>query len=262
VGVWSGYLATRAGVGLAAPWTLASFDAARRLGSTPIAFVSGRDDPAAVRAQAEAWRVRPCLDVELGIREDGPWVADWLRASGAGLYGLASVHYKPGEPDGRGAAFNIVARFPGFDPGATWDPLAGPRPPGPCGWQWQADVEAFGSRVDRSWLDDSFGGDDMLTDDEKALLLQGARVVTAVDAGRDPNGNPIDVHWLAGYTWGRVQENTALLNRVLEAVAAQQRPSFTPEQIQELATAIAKQPGLVDAIAAAVVRLEATKLGA
>lgn len=147
--VWAGYLATMPGVGLAAPWTELAFFNARRCGSTPIAFVSGRDDPAAVRRLAAAWRVRACLDVEDGIRPDGPWVPGWLETSGAGLYGLGRVHRA------RRAAFHIVARYPGSDPGATWEPQT-PRPPGPCGWQWQGTHTEFGHTVDRSWLDDWF----------------------------------------------------------------------------------------------------------
>src|SRR5215469_6513744 len=92
VRLWSGYLATRSAVGLESPWDLASFDIARLLGSTPIAFCSGWDDPAALRTMAAAWNVRLCLDVESGIRPDGAWVEGFLETSGAGLYGGLSVH--------------------------------------------------------------------------------------------------------------------------------------------------------------------------
>jgi hypothetical protein len=85
----------------------------------------------------------------------------------------------------------------------------------------------------------------MLTDEEKALLLQGARVITAVDAGRDPNGNPIDVHWLAGYTWGAVQE----LHAKLDALASN-------------AAALAQVPALVAGLAELEAKLEAGDLGA
>src|SRR5262249_16766074 len=101
VSLWSGYLATKAGVRLAAPWTRADFDNARRCGGTPIAFCSGWDDPVACRALAAQWNVRLCLDVEEGIRGDGAWVQPWLDASGAGLYGNAQVH------DGRNAVFHV-----------------------------------------------------------------------------------------------------------------------------------------------------------
>src|SRR5215472_13783959 len=128
------------------------------LGSTPIAFCSGWDDPTALRTMAAAWNVRLCLDVESGIRGDGPWVQPWLDASGAGLYGVAGVHA------GRRAAFHILARYPGFDPGVTWDGGV-LRPPGPVGWQWLGGHLEFGLDVDRGWYDDWFGGgrDDMST---------------------------------------------------------------------------------------------------
>lgn len=151
VGLWNGYLATRPGVGLAAPWTELAFANARRCGGTPIAFCSGWDDPVAVRAQAAAWNVRACLDDEPGIRGDGYDRQAWCDAAGAGIYGLRAVH-------GVRAAFHVIARYPGFDPGASWD---GTRPAdgAPCGWQWQGTHTEFGRSVDRGWYDDWFGGD-------------------------------------------------------------------------------------------------------
>jgi len=160
VRVWCGYLATRPRVGLAAPWTQLAFENARLCGGTPIAFCSGWDDPIAVRALAASWRVRACLDVEPGIRPDGPWVPGWLAASGAGLYGLPSVHY---DADGRQPAFNIAADYLGFDPHATW-PSWLPRSAAPCGWQVQGTHDEFGASVDRLWLDDWFSGGAMSID--------------------------------------------------------------------------------------------------
>jgi hypothetical protein len=151
ISLWSGYLATKAGVRLAAPWTLANFDNARLCGGTPIAFCSGLDDPLACKALADQWNVRLCLDVESGIRGDGAWVQPWLDASGAGLYGNAPIHA------GRNAAFHVLAAYPGFDPQATWE--AGvPRPSTPSGWQWQGTHTEFGIPVDRGWFDDWFLG--------------------------------------------------------------------------------------------------------
>lgn len=154
IGMWCGYLATRAGVGLAAPWPRGAFENARRCGARPIAFVSGHDDPAAVRQLAAAWDVLPCLDVEDGIRGDGAWVDGWLAASGAGLYGLLSVHR-------HAAPFHIAALYPGFLPSRTW-PVSDPRPAEPCGWQWLGTHTGPGGRnVDSLLLDDWFGGETM-----------------------------------------------------------------------------------------------------
>jgi hypothetical protein len=154
VGGWWGYLGVRprAQLGLAVLWERWQFDVARLVGGAdPVGFCSGWDDPVALRQLAAAWRVRPGLDVEDGIRPDGPWVQGWLDAAGAGLYGLASVHR------GRRAAFHVVARYPGAAAApATWDPLAGPRPPTPCGWQSQGTHTEFGRSVDSGWYDDWF----------------------------------------------------------------------------------------------------------
>src|SRR5881275_2057692 len=81
--VWSGYLATRVGVGLGHPWTERDFENAKLCGGTPLAFCSGQDDPVACKNLAAQWGVRLCLDVEEGIRGNGSWVQDWLNRSGA-----------------------------------------------------------------------------------------------------------------------------------------------------------------------------------
>jgi hypothetical protein len=160
IGLWSGYLATKGGVNLLSPWDLASFDVARQLGGTPIAFCSGWDDPVACRNLATQWNVRLCLDVETGIRSDGNWVQQWLDLSGAGLYGQ---HYQDTNSNwhsihlNRTAAFHVMSWYIGRDPGATW---AGPQPSdgSPLGWQWQGDHQEFGLSVDRGTYDDWFGG--------------------------------------------------------------------------------------------------------
>lgn len=155
VGLWCGYLATQPNVGLYSVWDRSDFDNARRCGGKPIAFCSGRDDPVACRDLAAAWDVRLCVDVESGIRDDGPWVQGWLDASGAGLYGLPSVH------NGRRAAFHVVAWYrvtpPACgDPGATW-PSWLARPDAPAAWQFCGTHTEFGLSVDRGWYDDWFG---------------------------------------------------------------------------------------------------------
>lgn len=168
VKVWGGYLATKPDVGIAAPWDQSDFDNARQVGSTPIAYCSGWDDPVAVKALATQWNVRACLDVEAGIRPDGVWKSAWLASSGAGLYGNPDVHNVP-------AAFHIMAWYPGTDPGRTW---IGNHPPdnSPLGWQWQGTHSEFGISVDSLWLDDSMGDFKMQLDpnDPIVQLLVGA----------------------------------------------------------------------------------------
>lgn len=169
VGLWSGYLATAgqggSAFGLLRVWTEAEFEVAKALPGRPIAFASGWDDPLACRGLAAAWNVRLCLDVEDGIRGDGPWVQSWLDASGAGLYGNLGVHFN------RVAAFHILSYYPGRDPAATFLPQSTVNPyiPSPWGWQWQGSHQEFGLDVDRGWYDDWFGGE-MLTDAQQAQL--------------------------------------------------------------------------------------------
>lgn len=189
LGMWCGYLAVLSNVGLYAPWDDASIARVKALPARPIMFASGRDDPVAIRNRAAALGVLVGLDVESGIRGDGDWVQGWLDAAGAGLYGALSVHWHPG---GRRAAFNIVADYPGQDPGRIWPPGI-PRPDGdgPLGWQWQGTHDAWGCSVDALWLDDRFagGGDVAQLDDIQASVNdQWAMAVDGVgsNTGRVP----------------------------------------------------------------------------
>src|SRR6266550_4058730 len=91
--MWSGYLATKPHVNLLFPWAQEDFARVKAAGLTSVAYCSGKDDPVACKNRAAAWGVRLCLDVEGGIRGDGPWVQDWLTRSGAGLYGNEPVFH-------------------------------------------------------------------------------------------------------------------------------------------------------------------------
>jgi hypothetical protein len=147
---WSGYIATKPNVGIAAPWSEADFAIVAQAGLKSIGYCSGNDDPTACAAQAKAWDVLPCLDVERTTRGDGSWVPAWLSAAGCGLYGNAPVF------PGRNAAFYVLAAYPGGTQTTTWAP-GYPRPSGPCGWQWQGGHIQFGCNVDSTNLDDWFG---------------------------------------------------------------------------------------------------------
>jgi len=149
--MWCVYLATKPGVGLLRPWTNAEIEVVRVINPRPIAFYSGWDDPVAIKAAATRLNLRPCLDDESGIRPEGPWVQPNLDAVGGGLYGTSGVHV------GRRAGFHIAAWYIANDPGRTW-PTNWPTPAAPCGWQWRNSHNEFGVTVDRSWLDDWFGG--------------------------------------------------------------------------------------------------------
>lgn len=175
VRVWGGYFGSADGLGLATRWSRADFEIVKAAGMTAIGFCSGWDDPNWIRNTAADWSILACVDVERGIRDDGPWAQGWLDASGAGLYGNCGVHA------GRRAAFHILAWYPGFDPGGTWYDVQCARPGGPCAWQWQGGHSEFGIDVDSMWLDDSFGGhaDMGLTPDE-AQTLNDINVRTAL----------------------------------------------------------------------------------
>src|SRR5215467_10653311 len=149
--LWSGYLQTKPNVNIGHAWSKEEFARVRAAGLGVLAFCSGLDDPVACKNLASAWGVRLCLDVEDEIHGDGPWVQDWLRRSGAGLYGNAPVFAN------RHAAFYVLAAYPGFNPAHTWtsDPHH-PRPNGHCGWQWAGTHREFGCDVDRGWYDDWF----------------------------------------------------------------------------------------------------------
>ena len=146
IGGWAGYFA---GTFILNGWSKADFDRVKAGGLRTMAYCSGWDDPAADKAQSIAWAVTICLDVEGGIRGDGPWVPPWLAASGSGLYGNYGCH------GGRSAAFHVLAAYlGGGDPQATWWGST-PRPAGPCGWQWLGTHDFAGKGVDSAWFDDA-----------------------------------------------------------------------------------------------------------
>ena len=83
--MWCVYLATKPNVGLYRAWTDAEIETVRPINPRPIAFCSGRDDPGAIKAAAGRLRLRACVDVEDGIRPDGPWLQPWMDAARAYL---------------------------------------------------------------------------------------------------------------------------------------------------------------------------------
>lgn len=146
---WNGYLP---GLRIAHGWTQAEFAAVKGAGLSSLAYASGWEDAATMKALAASWGIRGCLDVESGIRGDGAWVQPWLVASGFGLYGNAPVH------TGRTAAFHILAAYPGHDPAVSWP---GVRPAAPCGWQWAGSTTKYAANVDLCWFDAGIYGTPM-----------------------------------------------------------------------------------------------------
>lgn len=151
---WAMYMATKpaADVNLYSVATKADFDRVKAAGMGTFAFVSGWDDPVALKAQAANWGVATCLDDEGGIRASGSWVQPFLDALGGGHYGsIANTTVETSR-----AAFKIAAEYPGGNPPQqSWPP--GYTPPGvPHGWQCLPTHQEFGCTVDRGYYDSYF----------------------------------------------------------------------------------------------------------
>ncbi len=148
VKLWAGYFA---GPNILRGWAQDDFTRIQENGLATLAYCSGWSNPATMKAQSANWGVPICLDVENGIRGDGPWVQGWLDASGAGLYGNLGVH------TGRRAAFHVLAYYPNPVPTIpmTWAPRATP-PSSPCGWQYRGSHSNYGATIDSCWFDDFF----------------------------------------------------------------------------------------------------------
>lgn len=149
---WAGYLGTRDGLGLLNRWSEQDFERVKAAGMGTMGYCSGWDDPAGCKALGEQFGIPISLDVEDGIRGDGPWVQGWLNDSGAGLYGNPPVFV------GKTFPTAIMAAYPnsGDPDGATWQDPPYPTPPVPHGWQWAGTHDFAGISVDSSWLDDWF----------------------------------------------------------------------------------------------------------
>ena len=149
VRVWGGYFD---GPDISHGWTAADFLRIKAMGMTAVAYCSGFSDPAAMRQQQLAWGVDYLfLDVESGIRSDGPWVQSWLYDAQCGLYGNASVF------TGRTFPYAQLAAYPGTDPESTWPVNTyPPTPTVPHGWQWRGSHDEFGINCDSAYWDDSF----------------------------------------------------------------------------------------------------------
>lgn len=248
---WGGYLATDQAPGafnLVAPWDRGSFQVVQAAGLKTFAFCSGLDDPSSLRQLAAEWGVLLLLDDEDGIRPltQPDWRPAFLAASGAGLYGVLERQNIP-------APFRIAALYPdGGCPGATWPTSAAPAEP--HGWQCQGTHTEFGLSVDRSALDDWFGGE-MLDPNDPIVqrLLQHtntAASILALGVDTDPatfQALPNNPRWLAdqvnqltGFSPGigqQVQEELAAIQQELATLSAQGVP---PANLQPLQDAVAR----------------------
>lgn len=171
VRVWGGYFD---GPGISHGWTAQAYTAIKAAGMTAVAYCSGYADPHAMAQQKIAWSVDYLLlDVERGIRSDGPWVQGWLYDSGAGLYGNAPVF------SNRTFPYAQIAAYPGIDPQATW-PNSSP-PSVPHGWQWRGTHDEFGISCDSAYWDDSFSPVQSITKFEDGTMFAVRPDGSAVD---------------------------------------------------------------------------------
>jgi hypothetical protein len=233
VGFWWGYLATVQEPGafnLAAPWSRQAFSNVQQAGLGCGAFVSGLDDPTALRQLAGEWGISLlALDDEDAIRPltEPDWRPAFLAASGAGLYGLLERHTIS-------APFRIAALYPaGGCSGATWP--TSPAPPEPHGWQCQGTHTEFGLSVDRSALDDWFGGH--MTQEEHDALMECLRLCNAIywevvsGYDSDPTGPTPPARYGQLKDFPAVVNGVAQTQQLLSTIAT---GSLTPDLKSEL----------------------------
>lgn len=263
IGVWHGWLGIHTNAYLPAVWTQTNFQTVQTLSPSPVGFVSGWDDPLALKALGAAWGVRPCLLVQDGIRTEGSWVGRFLTDSGAGLAGPAAIHHWT-------APFHILIATPGYDPQTIWN---GAQPDTPNGWQWSTVHQEFGADVNRGWYHDWFlGDDDMFDTDDRSTLTSVNTAVGTVATTVPLLQQKLDTQQATLDALQRqVQQLTGPAPVNTDALASALVPLLAPHltDVATLATQLAPllAPSLPPAvnpldIATAVARVLAQRLGA
>lgn len=229
IALWSGYISSapydgQSHFGLYHPWPREGFEYARLCGATPIAFCSGWDAPGTLKTLAAAWNVRLCLDIESGIRPDGPWKQPFLDALRDDARGSGGVYGNDGCHVNCRAPFHVRAAYPGSgDVQATWGGPV-PRPSVPCGWQWAGTHTEFGVGVDRGDYDDFFLGENMAeTDDIYSILTKGTTVAGSSSAisrlAADVAAIKADVATIKADGSGTATNLTPILNAIADLKA-------------------------------------------
>ncbi len=220
VKLWAGYFA---GTDILRGWSQNDFTRIKESGLATMAYCSGWANPATMKAQAASWGVPICLDVEGGIRGDGPWVQGWLDRS----------------------------RTPP-DPHAVW-PSWRARPSGPCGWQWYGSHANFGAEIDTCWFDDFFmslrftfgsgslGGDKEVLDANDPIVKQ---ILAALYSDKPGPGPTPLVNIVNNVTDVKLDQLLTKLNQL--AVAGGGSVDLTPvlAALTELKTELAKLDAL------------------
>jgi hypothetical protein len=207
--------------------------------------------PAQVLGQLSAFGCDPVLadDLETSSTPPASW-EDALDAAAAAAH-VRSLSY---------GTSSVLGQYDAGEPGwvASWlrTGTLSPVPTLPAGWlAWQFvdDVSINGTAYDVSVVDPGlFAGEDMQPDEREALFAIRASVdaqwdfeVQGTDTG---HGSP-----------GTVVSLLAQIPQIAAKLDALKQP---PVDVVALAAALVADPTFVDAIAAAVVRLEAAKLSA
>jgi len=176
---WAGYFA---GPNIEHGWAQTDFERVLAVLPHTLAYCSGHADPAAMRAQGEAWGVPIALDVEPSIRPDGDWVEPWLEAASPSAYYSDISDMTTEHVNGHAAALIVASRS--TDPQRTW-PWWIATPAKPHGNQWQGSHTEFGADVDRCWFDEALftalQGDAMNPDQVAQLLADVAAIKAKVE---------------------------------------------------------------------------------
>lgn len=250
-------------------WTPAHAGALRAAGKrAPGIVVPGNVPPPVqdVIAAARSMGVDPVVggDFETASEPPTTWEDELDQAcAAAGIrelnYGPASVlgQYDPGEAGwlAEWIRTGVLQPLPALKTG--W-----------LAWQFVNDILVNGTTYDASVVDPSVFGGDMDADEHNALMNIQGLVTSAwqfLERGYDdpPAGSPPGTpathdSILLGMSYLRGEAN-ASLSRIEQALAALKQPVADPAA---LATALTADPAFVEAIAKAVVSLEAAKLSA
>src|SRR5215467_5885877 len=112
--------------------------------------------------------------------------------------------------------------------------------------------------VDRIVATAAAQGDNDLTPEQDQMLRDVHNILFANDSAKDPAGQPMNDHWAVGYTWSDVHDHIVpAVQQILTAVTA---GSAVQVDAGAVATALGENAAFLQAVAAAVVKLEGAKL--
>jgi hypothetical protein len=183
-------------------------------------------------------------------------------AAAAAVY--AQLAQIPGWPARRGDAVENIYECCAFGGDTCYAELLFMSPDDERQWS-RADYPALAGEAIARGLANTYGftytPEDDMTPEQDQMLRDTRNALYATDAAKDPNGAPIPDHWAIGYTWSDVHGHLLPgVQQLLDQVAVLK--AGAPVDVKALAAALLADPSFVPGIAAAVVKLEGTKLGA